>query len=159
MQPQFANRLLTSVSMTVRRHHTTLAERLALAMGEDITAADLARECGISRAAMSKLLNGKSGDIKANNALAVARRCRVNVGWLVTGEGPMRPGVADSATAGIPPHRIALIQAYGRLPADMRAPIRLLIETLALAQDEKYAKWSKEVAEYTNNAKTSKNPA
>ena len=68
------------------------------------------------------------------------------------------PGPYDA----IPRRRIDLILMYGRLPPEVRAPIRVLIETLAAASSDRYAKWSADMQHRANERdaipKTAKKP-
>ncbi len=127
---------------------TTLKDRLTEAMGETVTRAELATKCKVSRAAVSKWFSQDSKSLKAEHVFLIARLCQVDAEWLATGEGrPKRKAAAiaeDVAKYGdIPQRRIDLIKAYGRLPKDVRAPIRTLIETLAIVHSERYATYSR----------------
>jgi transcriptional regulator with XRE-family HTH domain len=66
----------------------TLAERLTDAMGEDVSASDLARACNVSPAAVSKWLDGRTKDLKADTLAAAARALGVRDDWLRTGRLP-----------------------------------------------------------------------
>lgn len=92
-QPQFKNRVLTSVHMDKL---STLAERLKDAMGEEISASDLARACGVSPAAVSKWLDGRTRALKAETLAAASRALGVREDWLRTGRLPKeRDGVEE----------------------------------------------------------------
>lgn len=65
-----------------------LHERLKVAIGERSTRA-VADESGISEGTVRNLLNG--GIPKLDSLLRIADATGVDVGWLATGEGPMRP--------------------------------------------------------------------
>lgn len=131
LQPQFTGLLLTSVAMS------TLKERLEMAMGKDITRAHLMaaikRYGGtISRAALSKWFDDeKTKAMKAEHVFPVAKLCHVNPEWLATGAGKRDPTPDQCDHADIPQRRIDLIRMYGRLPDEVRMPIRSLIETLS----------------------------
>jgi transcriptional regulator with XRE-family HTH domain len=85
MQPQSKTAVLTLVQMD---NLATLADRLKDAMGTDISASDLARACGISPAAVSKWLDGRTKRLSAENYEAAAQKLGVRVFWLRTGKGP-----------------------------------------------------------------------
>lgn len=150
-QLQLAGTALTSVNMS------KLGGRLTEAMGESVTRSDLiqaVRAYGgrISRAAVSKWFGEREVELKAAHAFAVARRCNVNPEWLATGKGP-KQRQASANPDKLPPKRLALIQAYGRLHPDVRRPIRALIESLAVAADGHYLEFQKQLAERTERAK------
>lgn len=85
MQPHLSKGLLTSVDM---EKNATLAARLKDAMGEDISASDLARACGVSAAAVSKWLDGTTQKLSAENYANAARALGVRDEWLRTGRLP-----------------------------------------------------------------------
>lgn len=154
-QLQLTESALTSVDMS------RLKDRLSEAMGETVSRADLiqaVRAYGgrISRAAVSKWFGEKEVELKAAHAFAVARRCNVNPEWLATGKGAKQRQVSANPDR-LAPKRLALIQAYGQLHPDVRRPVRMLIETLALATDGNYLEFQKNLAERTERAK--KEPA
>jgi transcriptional regulator with XRE-family HTH domain len=75
---------------------TTLAERIELAMrhaspklGPPVTQSDLARALGLDQSSINNLCRGSSVSMKAETAVRMALVLRVNVHWLVTGDGPM----------------------------------------------------------------------
>jgi len=84
-QPQSNTLVLTLVQMD---KPATLADRLKDAMGTEISASDLARACGISPAAVSKWLDGRTKQLSADNYEAAAQKLGVRVFWLRTGKGP-----------------------------------------------------------------------
>ena len=72
----------------------SFSDRLQAAMdAEGIMQADLARQVGVTRAAINQVLSGASKGLKPENLVAVARALRVRVEWLATGEEPMRPDI------------------------------------------------------------------
>jgi transcriptional regulator with XRE-family HTH domain len=118
---------VTLVSMT------TLQERLTQAMkaGEK-TRADLARACGMTRQGVGKWFDSETKNLKLDNLFDAADELGVDARWLATGKGTMkRGGVVTALPPDIPQRRIDLIRMYGRLPEEVRLPIRQLIETLA----------------------------
>ncbi len=129
----------------------TLRDRLNWAMNRDnppITSADLVRACKlagakISSAAIAKWFTAPKPPeyIRPAFLFPVAERLRVDPKWLATGKGKWDDGLKGNS--GLPYHRLALIQAYGTLPSEVRAPIRNLIEALSAAQSDRYAQWSK----------------
>jgi transcriptional regulator with XRE-family HTH domain len=112
------------------------------------TKADLARACGISRTAVSKWFDsGKN--LKMEHLFAVADECMVDARWLAIGEGTMKASKSGICThADIPKRRIDLIRSYGRLPEEVRQPIRGLIETLAFMNHEHRDEYVKKVTNY-----------
>lgn len=85
MQPHLSCASLTSVDMD---KFSTLAERLLDAMGEEISASDLARACGVSPAAVSKWLDGTTKKLSADNYASTSRALGVREEWLRTGRLP-----------------------------------------------------------------------
>lgn len=78
-----------------------LHERLKSAIGDRSTRA-VAEQSGVSEGTVRNLLNG--GIPKLDSLLRIADATEVRVGWLATGEGPMRPGEvppAPSASQGM----------------------------------------------------------
>lgn len=68
---------------------TTIADRLKATLDyAGLNSAELANRIGISRSAMSYLLNGKSKTPKANNLLAIEDATGVSARWIESGEGP-----------------------------------------------------------------------
>lgn len=67
----------------------TLKERLEAAMRlrPDISAADIARACGIKPPSVSEWMSGKTKSIKGDNLLATAKLFGVRPEWLSTGIG------------------------------------------------------------------------
>jgi transcriptional regulator with XRE-family HTH domain len=86
LQPQLRAGGLTSVSMDKRL--PTLADRLNDAMGDKITASELARACGVSPAAVGKWKDGQTKELKASNYADAARALGVSETWLRTGKLP-----------------------------------------------------------------------
>lgn len=128
----------------------TLKERLIFSMGADITQADLARECKVSRAAVTKWFNEKTKKIDAVHIFTIARRCNVDPEWLATGKEKPDRGVAQSRadTKDILPRRLDLIRRYGDLPDDIRMPIRMLIENLTPPDSSSYTLYLRKMEEF-----------
>lgn len=144
LQPKLADSLLTSVYVT------TLKQRLIESMGDRFKPVDLARECGISRAAVAKWFSEATKRIDAVHIFKLARVLQVDAEWLATGEGRKDRGIAQvrADMKEIPESRLDLIRRYGTLPKEIRFSIRMLIQTLAVAGSEKYASWSKEIEQF-----------
>jgi transcriptional regulator with XRE-family HTH domain len=88
MQPQFTTSALTSVDMD-----TTLDNRLREALrAKDASASELSRACGVSPAAVSKWLDGRTTKLTAENYVNAAKFLEVREEWLRTGKGPKEPG-------------------------------------------------------------------
>src|SRR5438132_14062620 len=82
-QPPFIQPELKSGNMT------GLHTRLGIALEHaKINAAQLSRQSGLTPAAISKIVNGKTEEMQASTAFKVARLCRVDPEWLATGHGP-----------------------------------------------------------------------
>lgn len=86
---------------------STLQERLAIAMEgpPPVSAADLARACGVKGASVSEWINGPTKSLRGPNAIKAAKRLGVNVEWLSTGSGPMRSGSATPQVVASPETR------------------------------------------------------
>ena len=111
---------------------STLQSRLQAAMElSERKPADLAAACRISRAAVSKWFQPASKNLKMEHLFTVADLCGVDARWLATGRGQPRRHQLTKPGDDIPQRRLDLIRMYGRLPDEVRAPIRALIETLA----------------------------
>jgi transcriptional regulator with XRE-family HTH domain len=124
LQPRSNRALLTSVAMTTLE---TLTERLTDAMQSTTpptSKSELARECGVSPAAVGKWLAG--GNLNADNLAAAARALGVRDEWLRTGRLPRERDAHDAQVDRV----IALL-------ADMREPLAALtaaIDTLGKMQ-------------------------
>lgn len=68
----------------------TIAERLKTEIDgrDDVRAADVARAVGISKAAMSDILHGKTKQPKPENLLAIADYLGLELRWIISGRGP-----------------------------------------------------------------------
>jgi transcriptional regulator with XRE-family HTH domain len=85
MQPECQAKALTLVDMD--KQLTTTAERLEAAMKDaGVSQSELARECGVSPAAVHKWLNGSK--LNADNLAAAGRALGVRDEWLRTGKLP-----------------------------------------------------------------------
>lgn len=127
MQLRLVGESLTSVTMS------TLQQRLEQAMKHaKVKQTELAKACSISTAAVAKWFGGNAKNLKMEHLFAVADLCQVDPRWLGTGDGAMLRTKGEACThQDIPQRRIDLIRMYGRLPEEVRLPIRQLIETLA----------------------------
>jgi hypothetical protein len=129
---------------------STLASRLQDAMAyakitrPQLIAGIRRQNVKVSAPAVSKWFSTTT-ELKAVHAFAAARVCRVDPEWLAMGVGTMQRH--DGNPEKLPARRLALIQAYGSLPDDVRAPIRALIETLATAHSKSYREWSEREGE------------
>lgn len=93
---------------------STLQERLSQAMKErpDVTAADLARACGVRGPSVHEWIYGPTKTLRGPNAINAADVLGVNVEWLSTGRGPMHVGSASGmindarGTYGVPASEI-----------------------------------------------------
>lgn len=121
----------------------TRGERLkGLRTARKMSQSQLAEELGVTKANVSKWESRASPNIDLDVFFKLAKFFDVDARELATGR-PETP----SATPDIPARRLSLIRLYGTLPDELRMPIRSLIETLATAGNERYAKYSWEEAE------------
>lgn len=157
-QPQFTGQLLTLVDMN------KLCARLEEAMGKDISRSDLGAAIKayggkISRAGMARWFDkdNTKAAMKAEHVFPVAARLNVNPEWLANGKGDKSRGLAATAER-LPPNRVALMQAYGTLSPEVRRPIRVLIETLAVASSPGYHRFEEQLAERTARVKETTEP-
>lgn len=111
---------------------STLQERLAIAMAGDppdyppVSAAALARACGVSRPSVSEWVNGPTKTLRGDNLINAAICLGVAAQWLADGTGPMRPkdrssslqaivdGKAGTSVARVAPHKTR--EGYIRFP-------------------------------------------
>lgn len=127
---------------------SSLKERFATARkrAPAVTNAQIATACHISAAAVSKWFSGASKKIKTEHVFIVARLYNVDPEWLALGRGkPDRK--SGTASNEFEDKHIDLLRMYKRLPGDIRDPIRAVIQTLAAAHSERYASWSRQMAE------------
>lgn len=96
----------------------------------------LGKIVGTGKAAVSKWENDPDINIELATFFKLADALDIDPRELATG--------APQKTRELAPHRLSLINAYGRLPPDVRIPIRGLIETLDAAGAARYAEWSKD---------------
>ncbi len=83
------------------KHMTTISERFLEALGDSgMKAADLARSAYLTQGAISQWSSGDVAEkhAKASTAIRIAKALNVNVEWLISGEGPKRPGDASRPT-------------------------------------------------------------
>ncbi len=107
-------------------------DRLKLALGDESTNG-FAKSCGYSESTMRGYLSGSIPSLE--KAAHIAKKAGVNLLWLATGEGPMRPGEQSEASAGaseletefalIPGYNIQVSAGSGALPVD-ESPTRKL---------------------------------
>ena len=102
--------------------------------------AKLLRRKAIGKGTVSKWENDSS-DIELEVFFALADYLEVDPRELATGKKSVRYNSMD-----LPPSRFALISAYGRLPEDLRAPIRAMIESLDTTLNPRYQEWAKKEA-------------
>lgn len=120
---------------------STLRERLELGMANSeppVTKSAMAKACRVSSAAVTNWFYQENFNLQATHCFALAKLMHVDPEWLATGHGKMQ----GSAPKGLEPRHVALIQAYRELPEEIRGPIRMLIETMWAAHNERYRAWS-----------------
>lgn len=110
----------------------TLAERLKAALAfAGITKAELARRTGLSRTAVSLLLNGQSKSLKGASLLAIEEATGVSARWIESGEGP-----PEQVKYRHTPEQIELLRAAERLTEyELKQAIRL-VKALHVNHDE-----------------------
>jgi len=135
---------------------SNLQERLVQAAEKaKATQKEIAAAAGVTEAAVSKLFNGKSKEIKAAHVFKIARKCKVDPEWLATGRGTANAaghatGVRDTKGTynlrdEFEEKHIDLLRMYKKLPKDCRHMVRSTIQTLAAAQRENYHSWVREL--------------
>lgn len=127
-QPQFKTSVLTSVHMD---KFATLADRLKDAMGTEISASDLAKSCNVSPAAVSKWLDGRTKQLKAETLHAASRALGVREDWLRTGKLPREREAAEEERQ---------IDQVIELLENLRGPLASLasaIDTLSRSREPK----------------------
>lgn len=104
------------------------SERIKLAMREadDMSQAELARQAGVTRAAVVHWMRCEdvSYPMKGEALLDAAKALRVSPYWLYRGEGPMRVSMVDPETR-------QLLDAFQRLP--QKAKLTAVAQTKELA--------------------------
>lgn len=92
----------------------TFNDRLLLALDEArLQRADLARHLGVSQAALSQLVKGRTRAMNAENTARAAAFLRVECLWLATGQGPMR-------SSAFSPMAADLARQFDLIPLDER---------------------------------------
>jgi transcriptional regulator with XRE-family HTH domain len=108
-----------------------IQERKALGLNQE----DLGAAAGVSKATVSKWERGDTKNMRPAHLFAIAKKLGVEARWLALGDGPRkmeapRNILISGKHSELPARRLALIQAYGELPPEVRQPVRMLIETL-----------------------------
>lgn len=83
--------------LKIAKHMTTISERFLEALSDSgMKAAELARSAYLTQGAISQWSTGSVAEkhAKASTAIKIAKALNVNVEWLISGEGPKRPGEA-----------------------------------------------------------------
>ena len=135
----------------MRTEKTTLDQRIAEAMAlSGATPSRLAKVCGISAAAVSKWVKGRTADLRNEHLFKVADECQVDARWLGTGDGVARPpkhAPAPSRTEsanGLPEMALRVARKWSALDDPAKTQILMFIETLGAMQSENYRKWGVE---------------
>lgn len=88
--------LVPAVSMLDMETLDTMGDRLAAARKDArMSRPQLAKQCGLTRAAIQQWENGTVKAIRPVNLLRVCEVLGIEVRWLVTGEGPRRVHLPD----------------------------------------------------------------
>jgi len=105
----------------------------------------------------------KTGDVKASNALAIARHFNVRVEWLIDGSGEMTakqqallPSEIDRLWAAVPedlkPHYVALMEHAARHALKFELNYAKLVHQDAfLDQDENYRRFEQNMERFNRN--------
>ena len=101
-----------------------------------VTREQLAEAVGVTVQSLSNWLNGHREPRSLDDWQRLAEALQVTPAWLCFGD------TTPAAQPKLEPRHVALLQAYRGLPKEMRAPIRMLIESLWAAHNEKYRAWS-----------------
>ena len=100
----------------------TVSERLKYALiVRDVSQSELARRIGVTRGAISNLLNNVSQGLSAENALKIAEALELDPYWLIFGRGD-GPLPKDALNYGVPPQLTAKDEAkqiINSLPMDI----------------------------------------
>lgn len=109
---------------------STLADRITKALKHSgKTAANLAKELGITESAVSHWGNGNTKKIASDKLFAVARALNVNPEWLATGEGVMQRN--RGAGASLSREGEMLLEQYEQLPEARRRAVRAVVDSYA----------------------------
>lgn len=99
---------------------------------------ELARRLDISKASISKVEMGLTKAVMMDTLFNMADAMSIDPRWLATGKSPH-----GESSIGLP-GEAALLEAYSELPADLREPIRALIEKAATSARQRYWQWIEE---------------
>jgi transcriptional regulator with XRE-family HTH domain len=114
----------------------TFAQRLKYARARaQMSQEELARKLDITKSAISKVEMGLTHDVVMTTLFAMADALSIDARWLATGKAP----VGDSAI-GVP-GETGLLEAWSKLPTDLREPLKEMIEKSAVASDQRYWQW------------------
>lgn len=133
----------------------TRGERLKrLRNDKGLSQQKLAELVKVTKANVSKWESKASPNIDLDVFFALAALFDIDPVELATGKSAKPIKHPD-----IPQRRLDLIRAYGRLPEELRFPIRSMIETLATAHDQRYQGWVEKEAEFARKRDSKKAPA
>lgn len=130
---------------------STLKERLtrAMAHAKKDNQSKLAREVGVTRAAVSKWMSTATTSLQTEHAFRVARYLGVNPQWLATGEGTMLEtedpdrALIDAAREEDPTFA-SFLQDYRKLSSVEKTMVRTVVVSLARAHDPIYQAFEKD---------------
>lgn len=129
---------------------STLKDRLTKAMehAKQDNRSKLAREVGVSRAAVSKWLNTGTSSLHSEHLFRAAQVLGVNPKWLATGEGAMLDSVDPDralvdATRENDPTFSSFVQDYRKLSSMEKTMVRTVVVALARARDPVYQAYEK----------------
>ncbi|MEO1035200.1 MAG: helix-turn-helix domain-containing protein [Pseudomonadota bacterium] len=141
---------------------TTLNDRVREAVDSYSSAADLARDMGVSKAAISGWVRGTTKNIKSENLHKLAALTEFSPTWILYGQGPKsavealfkanQDGEKERVSNGpiyvgekrYERRHISLLDNYLKLPAETRRFVRAFIEfSAAVAEPEKQDRISK----------------
>lgn len=130
------------------RRMSTLKERLtqAMAHANKDNQSKLAREVGVTRAAVSKWMSTATTSLQTEHAFRVAKYLGVNPQWLATGEGSMLDSddpdrsLIDAAREEDPSFA-SFLQDYRKLSSVEKTMVRTVVVSLARAHDPIYLEY------------------
>lgn len=108
----------------------TVSERLKYALiVRDVSQSELARRIGVTRGAISNLLNNVSQGLSAENALKIAEALELDPYWLIFGRGD-GPLPKDALNYGVAPQLTAKDEAKQIINSLPSANMDLVVKVL-----------------------------
>lgn len=131
-------RPLTITAMTLGVRLRQARTRLNPKVGQE----DVAKAAGLTRSRISQIESGGS-ELMAEPAIRIADALKVNVRWLVMGEGPMEgESPPPQAPEGLSDMAIVVAKRWDSLESLAQTRILELLEYLQLITNPRYWSWS-----------------